>query len=167
MGRAYAVLLCIGLAFCKTSLLAAYQTPTVLQREDAAQTLTLAQAESIAIANAPRIIAASLRAQASAQRIREARSALLPTVGFNATGVRVADAGTSTAAGNITTSSLSDRFAYGGSLIQMVTDFGRTIAVIGTERSLAEAQKDEATFTRAQMRKLFCVRRVTLRQIAS
>jgi outer membrane protein len=63
-------------------------------------TLTLAQAESIAIANQPRILAAQLRARASAQRIREARSGLFPTVAFNATGVGVADTGTSTAAGH-------------------------------------------------------------------
>jgi outer membrane protein len=115
-------------------------------------TLTLAQAESIAIANQPRILAAQLRARASAQRIREARSGLFPTVAFNATGVGVADTGTSTAAGALTTSSISDRFAYGGSLVQMVTDFGRTSALIGSERSLAEAQKDQATLTGAQVR---------------
>jgi outer membrane protein len=115
-------------------------------------TLTLAQAESIAIANQPRILAAQLRSQASAQRIREARAGLLPTVAFNATGVNVADTGTSTAAGAITTSSISNRFAYGGSLVQMVTDFGRTSALVGSERSLAEAQKDVQTLTGAQIR---------------
>jgi len=118
----------------------------------ATDTLTLAQAESIAAANQPRILAAQLRTRASEQRIREVRSALLPTVGFSATGVRIADTGTSTAAGNITTSSISDRFAYGGNLVQMVTDFGRTNALVGTERSLAEAEKEEATFTGARIR---------------
>jgi outer membrane protein len=115
-------------------------------------TLTLAQAESIAIANQPRILAAQLRSRASAQRIREARAGLLPTVAFNATGVNVADTGTSTAAGAITTSSISNRFAYGGSLVQMVTDFGRTSAMVASERSLADTQKDIETLTGAQMR---------------
>ncbi len=114
--------------------------------------LTLAQAESIAMANQPRILAAQLRSRASAQRIREARAGLLPTVAFNATGVSVADPGTSTAAGAITTSSLSDRFAYGGNLVQMVTDFGRTNALVESERSLAQAQKDVETLTGAQIR---------------
>jgi outer membrane protein len=119
---------------------------------NAPETMTLAQSEAVAITNQPRLLAAQLRSQAAAQRIREARSGLLPTLAFNATGVSVADTGASTAAGAITTSSISDRFAYGGNLVQMVTDFGRTSALIGTERSRTEAQKDEATLTGAQIR---------------
>lgn len=114
--------------------------------------LTLTQAEAIAVANQPRILAAQLRARASAQRVREARSGIFPTVAFNATGAMVADPGTATAAGALTTSSISDRFAYGGNLVQLVTDFGRTNAIIGTERSLADAQKDVATLTTAQVK---------------
>jgi outer membrane protein len=76
----------------------------------------------------------------------------MPTIAFNATGVEVADTGTATAAGNLTTSSISDRFAYGGNLTQMVTDFGRTSALVGSARATAEAQADIATSTRAQVR---------------
>jgi outer membrane protein len=114
-------------------------------------TLTLDQAEATAIANQPRMLAAQLRARASAERVRQARSGLFPMVEFNATGVKVADTGTSTAAGNITTSSISDRFAYGGNLAQLVTDFGRTSALIGSVRSSAQAQNDLATLTHAQV----------------
>jgi outer membrane protein len=115
-------------------------------------TLTLAQAETSALVNQPRMLAAQLRARAAGARIREARSAYLPTAAFNATGVRVADAGTSTAAGALTTSSLSDRFAYGANLNQLVTDFGRTSALVGSTRSNAQAQEDIATLTHAQVR---------------
>lgn len=117
-----------------------------------ASALTLGQAEATALANQPRMMAAQLRARASAQRVREARSGFQPTVVFNATGVQVADAGTSTAAGNITTSSVSDRFAYGGNLAQLVTDFGRTSALVASARNAAQAQSDLATLTRAQVR---------------
>ncbi len=98
------------------------QSPIGADAETTTTTLTLAQAESIAMANQPRILAAQLRSRASAQRVREARAGLSPMVAFNATGESVADTGTSTAAGAITTSSLSDRFAYGGNLVQMVTE---------------------------------------------
>jgi outer membrane protein len=98
------------------------------------------------------MLAAQLRARSSAERIREARAGYQPTVSFNATGVRVADAGTSTAAGNITTSAISDRFAYGGNLAQMVTDFGRTSALVSSARATANAQAEIATLTRAQVR---------------
>ncbi len=115
-------------------------------------TLTLDQAESIAVANQPRLLAAQLRARALAARVREARAALQPTIAFNATGVLVADTGTSTAAGNITTSAVSDRFAYGGNLSQLVTDFGRTNALIRSTHFQASAQNALATLTRAQVR---------------
>jgi len=114
--------------------------------------LTLEQAEGAALANQPRVIAAALRAQAADQQIRAARSSLLPTVAFNATGALVADTSTAIAVGNITTSSISDRFAYGGGLTQLVMDFGRTSALVRSARSSAEAQKDVATLTRAQIR---------------
>jgi outer membrane protein len=114
--------------------------------------LTLDQAEASALANQPHMLAEQLRARASAQRIREARSGYLPQVAFNATGVGIADPGTSTAAGNLTTSAISDRFAYGGNLTQLVTDFGRTSALVGSARATAEAQSDVATLSRAQVR---------------
>jgi outer membrane protein len=115
-------------------------------------TLTLQGAEDAAVANQPRLLAAKLRARASAQRIREARAAYFPAAAFNATGVRVADTGTALAAGYLSTSAISDRFAYGGSLSQLVTDFGRTGALVSSARLTAQAQADEATLTRAQVR---------------
>jgi len=114
--------------------------------------LTLAQAETIALANQPRLLASKLRAVAAQAKVREARSAYMPTVAFNATGVSVADPGTATAAGAITTSSISDRFAYGASLSQLVTDFGRTNALVGSSQANAAAQEDMAKLTRAQVR---------------
>jgi outer membrane protein len=147
-----ALLFSTSIALCHGQDLPPAPVPRVSPASSAPPILTLAQAESIAIANQPRILAAQLRSRAAAQRIREARSGLFPTIAFNATGVAVADSGTATAAGALTTSSISDRFAYGGNLVQMVTDFGRTTALIGSERSLAEAQKDQATLTGAQIR---------------
>ncbi|AFL88943.1 outer membrane protein [Terriglobus roseus DSM 18391] len=117
-----------------------------------APALTLDQAETTAIARQPQLLAAQLRARASSQRIREARSGLFPTVNFNATGALVADTGTSTAAGNVTTSAVSDRFAYGGNLTQLVTDFGRTNALVGSAKFQSAAQADMATLTKAQVR---------------
>lgn len=150
MVRVRTGVLCVGLVL--TASAGVCQSSALADAATVVTTLPLAQAESIAIANQPRILAAQLRTRAAAQRIREARSNLLPTVAFNATGVSVADTGTSTAAGSITTSSISDRFAYGGNLVQMVTDFGRTRALVGSERSLTEAQKDIETLTGAQIR---------------
>jgi outer membrane protein len=122
------------------------------QSQPVTSTLTLTQAEATALSNQPRMLAAQLRTRAAGARIREARAAYFPMAAFNATGVHVADTGTATAAGALTTSSLSDRFAYGGNLSQLVTDFGRTSALVGSTRSNAQAQDDIATLTRAQVR---------------
>ena len=114
--------------------------------------LTIEQAEREALTNQPRLLAAQLRAKASLERIREARSGFLPNINFSASGARVADAGTSIAAGNITTSAVSDRFAYGGNLTQLVSDFGRTSALTSSAKATAEAQDALTTLTRAQTR---------------
>lgn len=123
-----------------------------VQQQASTAILTLADAEAAALAHQPRMLAAQLRARESSERLREARSAYYPSVAFNATGVRVADVGTSLAAGALTTSSVSDRFAYGGSLSQLVTDFGRTSALVSSARFGSQAQADFATLTRAQLR---------------
>ncbi|SNT36872.1 outer membrane protein [Granulicella rosea] len=116
------------------------------------QTLTLEAAETAALHNQPRILAAELRSRAAQQRIAESRAGYFPTASFNATGVRVADPGTATAAGALTTSSISDRFAYGGSIAQLITDFGRTAALTQSARYRLDSQRDMATLTGAQVR---------------
>ena len=121
-------------------------------RGQSSDTLTLDAAEATAVKNQPRLLAAQLRAQSSAQRIRQTRSGYLPTVNFNATGAQVADTGSAVSAGALATSAVSGRFAYGGNLTQLVTDFGRTSALVAASRSGAEAQQDVATLTRAQVR---------------
>lgn len=142
--QSLAVLLMVGLL--------PHSSCAQIQQPPSGPVLTLAQAEASALANQPRMLAAQLRARASGERIKEARAGYLPTLSFNATGVRVADVGTSLAAGYITTSAVSDRFAYGGNLSQLITDFGRTSALVGSARADAVAQADLATLTRAQVR---------------
>lgn len=115
-------------------------------------TLTLDQAEAAALANQPRMLAAQLRARAASQRVRQATSAFGPTIQFNATGALVADTSTALAAGALQTSAISNRFAYGGNLTQLVTDFGRTSALAGSALESARAQDQLATLTRAQVR---------------
>lgn len=137
------------LAVSLHSALVCGQAPEIKQAQT---TLTLADAEAAAVQNQPRLLASQLRARAAQQQVRQARSAYLPTLEADATGVRVADPGSSRAAGYLTTSAVSDRFAYGGNLSQLVTDFGRTSALVASARSEALAQADQTTLTRAQVR---------------
>ncbi len=87
--------------------------------------LTLAEAEQMALQNNPLISAAKYNAEAVKQTPLEVHSALLPTFAGAVTGV-VADSGSRIAAGALTNSVLYNRLAAGVSLNQLVTDFGRT-----------------------------------------
>lgn len=140
MKRTVAILLLVGLG------------APVLRGQATPAPLDLATAEAAALKNQPRLLAAQLRAQSSAARIRQARAGYLPSVAFNATGAQVADTNSAVAAGALVTSAVSGRFAYGGNLSQLVTDFGRTSALVGAARANAEAQQASATLTRAQVR---------------
>jgi outer membrane protein len=130
-----------------------------------APTLSLPQAETIALLNHPGLASAEFRARASGKLVNEAKSAYYPTLAANMTGTFVADTGTAIAAGNLTTSSISNRFATGGALLQMVTDFGRTSALVQEARSQAKAQNDTALETREQV--LLQVNRSYLAVVAS
>jgi outer membrane protein len=113
--------------------------------------LSLSQAEAIALRNHPRIASADLRARASTELVDEARAAYYPTIAGNFTATAVADPGTAIAAGNLTTSSISNRVAVGASLLQMVTDFGRTSALVHATQFQAKAQGQAANETRAEV----------------
>jgi outer membrane protein len=115
-----------------------------------AQTLTLADAEQTALRNHPKIQSAGLIAQAAGKQIDAARAASRPTVnGFvTATGAEIA---TATAAGALTTSSVSNRLASGAAVSQMVTDFGRTRDLTKAAQMRAASQEKSAATTRAQV----------------
>ncbi len=127
-------------------------------------TLTLAQAEDMAVRNHPRIASSDLRAQAAAKVVTEFRAAYFPALSGNLTGT-VADEGTVIASGALQTSSLSTRTAGGLVLTQLVTDFGRTFNLTRSARLLAEGQKQTAEDTRAQV--LLGVRQAYYQVLAS
>ena len=124
---------------------ASAQTPT-----GPPTTLTLADAQKIAIQNEPRLASAGLVARAAGEVVNEARSAYFPTVSGNITGVG-AEEGTAVAAGALTTSSLSSRVASGVVVSQLITDFGRTSNLTGSARLRAQSQDQSFITTRAQI----------------
>ena len=110
--------------------------------------MTLAQAEALALKNHPRVASANLNAAASRKVVDEARSAYMPTMSANLTGADALE-GTTVAAGALTTSSLSTRFASGMSLLQLVTDFGRTAHLVRSSRFRADAANENVARVRA------------------
>ena len=112
--------------------------------------LTLEQAEAIAAKNNPDVSGALLNAAAANQVTLEVRSAYLPSLVGNLTGVG-ALTGSTISAGALTNSSVYSRLATGVNVGQLITDFGRTSNLTASARLRAEGLADSARATRAQI----------------
>ena len=109
-------------------------------------TLTIAQAEQMAIRNNPNISVARLLALAQAQVTREARSAELPMATGNLTAVDAHDNSRITA-GLMNNPSVYNRAAGGLTVSQLITDFGRTHNLVLSAESTAKAQLESERAT--------------------
>jgi len=96
-------------------------------------TLTLQQAEQMAMRNNPRIHVGQLLALAQHQTYRETRSAELPTATLAATGVEAEEA-TRISAGSLTASRLFEHAGAGVSFTQLIYDFGHTHNLILSQK---------------------------------
>jgi len=103
-----------------------------------AVSLTLADAEERALKNQPRLLAEQFRVEAANKRIVESKAGFFPQLFGNVTAVD-ANGDTTVAAGALTTSSISTRAGAGASLLQMITDFGRTSNLVQSVRLHAQA----------------------------
>jgi outer membrane protein len=101
-------------------------------------TLTLAQAEKIAVQQNPHMQIARLIALAEGQVRREARAADLPTLTGNLTAVDTHE-GDRITAGALNNPSVYQRAAGGVALSQLMTDFGRTHALVSSADLSARA----------------------------
>src|SRR4051812_10699012 len=114
------------------------------------QRLTLKEAEKIALQNNPQIAASRFTAEAAAQVPFEVGSALQPAFFGSITGVG-ADTGSRIAAGALNNPVLYSRLGTGLSVSQLVTDFGRTSALVQSSKFHAQAQQQVSETTRAQV----------------
>ena len=116
----------------------------------APQTLTLQQAEQIAIQNHPQIQAASQLASAASAQVTEVRSSYYPHAYGSVTGVE-SEHDSRVAAGALNNPVIYDRFADGVAVNQLVTDFGRTHELVKSSNLHAKAQQEMVTATRADV----------------
>jgi outer membrane protein len=114
------------------------------------RTLTLAQAEALALKNNPQITIGKLRALEARQFVREARSALLPNAYLSVTAV-AANPGSRIAAGGLNNPILFPRAAAGASVSQLVTDFGRSTSLLSGSEYQAKAEDQNSAATTAQI----------------
>ena len=112
-----------------------------------APSLTIGQAEQLALQHNPRVTVANLLALAQGQVTREQRAAEMPTLAGNITAVG-ADNGTRLTAGALNNPVLYQRAAAGVTLNQLITDFGRTRNLVTTASLNARAAQSTLIATR-------------------
>lgn len=108
--------------------------------------LTIREAEAIGVRNNPQITIGKLRALQAREFVREARSALMPSVNLSVTAVD-SDPGSRIAAGYLTNSIVFPRAAGGASVSQLITDFGRTTNLVSSSQFQAKAEDQNAIAT--------------------
>ena len=113
-------------------------------------TLTLQQAEALAVARNPQLSTARLIALASQQVKREVRSNLWPTAVADLTGVD-AESGKRITAGALNNPIIYERAAAGMTISQLITDFGRTSNLVASANLAAKAEAQTAEATREQI----------------
>src|SRR5579872_1759791 len=123
---------------------------TAPQAASGAASLTLKQAEALAVKNNPQISVARLIALAQQQVTREVRSNLWPTATGNITGVG-AENGTRITAGALNNPIIYERAAAGVMVTQLITDFGRTSNLISSANYAAKAENENAMATKEQI----------------
>jgi len=115
-----------------------------------ATTLTLNDAQALALKNNPLISVARLTALASQQVTRQVRSNLWPTAVVDLTAVD-SEPGSRITAGALNNPAVYPRAAAGATVTQLITDFGRTMNLISSANLAAKAENQNAVATREQI----------------
>jgi outer membrane protein TolC len=115
-----------------------------------APVLSLTDAEEHALKHQPRLVAQIFRERAAYEAITESKSTYFPQLVGNLTAVQ-ANGDTAVAAGAVTTSSVSTRAAGGISLVQLITDFGRTNERVRSAQLSAQASGQSTEGVRQQI----------------
>jgi outer membrane protein len=113
--------------------------------------ITLSQAEQIAIKSNPTVSVAKLAAMASHEVWRETRAGLLPSAFSDLTAVDT-NAGNRISAGALNNPVIYARAAYGATVAQLITDFGRTKNLVAGARIHAQAQDQSSIATANQIK---------------
>jgi outer membrane protein len=112
--------------------------------------LTLQEAEATALRNNPQITVGKLLALQAHESVREARSALMPQVSVNLSGIG-ADPASRLSAGYLSDGRMYSRVAGGIEFSQLITDFGRTSNLLSSSKFQAQAADENAVATKQQI----------------
>ena len=112
--------------------------------------LSVKDAQTLALKNNPQISVARLNALASLQVTREVRSSLWPTAQVDLTAVDT-NPGNRITAGALNNPTVYQRAAAGASVNQLLTDFGRTTNLVSSANLAAKAENQNALATKEQI----------------
>ena len=129
---------------------AASQNPNAPANPGNPPSLSVKEAEALALKNNPLISVAQLTALASQQVTREVRSNLWPTATGSLTGVDSHDNSRITA-GALNNPIIYQRAAAGVMVSQLITDFGRTKNLVSSADLSAKAANQNAAATKEQI----------------
>lgn len=114
-------------------------------------TLTLTNAEALALRLHPQIASANYLVLAAQEVVKETRSGYFPQVNLYGTAVGANEEGTRVLAGGLNNPSVYDRAAGGLQVNQLLTDFGRTINLTASSKLQAAAESQNLESTREQV----------------
>ena len=119
--------------------------------EPPVEALSLSRAEGIALLNSPRIAAAYFRTQAANEAVREVRAGLFPqaTLDLAAVGANMGARLGST--GGLNNPSVFNRESNGVNFTQLITDFGRTLALTSASHFEALSESERERYIHAQV----------------
>ena len=126
------------------------QAANALAAHATGPTLTLKEAEDLALKRNPQITIGRLQALVSLQNVRESRSALMPNAYLSVTAAD-SRAGSRITAGALNNPIIFPRAASGATVSQLITDFGRTNNLLASSEYQAKAEDMLAQATSAQI----------------
>ncbi|HXE31795.1 MAG TPA: TolC family protein [Terriglobales bacterium] len=141
LGKLIAIALALGMAGA-----VAQTTPP----SPAGPPLTLAQAQAAALARRPLLQEAQSQANAAGQEPAAVRATEMPQLAGDLTGVG-AEANSRITAGGLNNPVIYSRYANGINVSQLVTNFGRTGQLVKSASNQAQAQRQDAAATRADV----------------
>jgi outer membrane protein len=123
-----------------------------LHAADAPRSLTLQEAQQIALTQHPRISVANLTRLAARQATKEVQAGFFPNIYGSATAVGNTDPNnTRIAAGGLNNPRVYDREADGVTISQLITDFGRTSELSRSAKLRARSEEMNLEATREQI----------------
>ncbi|HUC84641.1 MAG TPA: TolC family protein [Candidatus Acidoferrales bacterium] len=114
-------------------------------------TLTLTNAQALALRQHPQIASADYLVLAAQEVVKETRAGLFPLLNLYGDAVAANDDNTRILAGGLNNPTIYDRAAGGLQLNQLITDFGRTANLTASSQLQAEAQNQNLEQTREQV----------------